>query len=48
MKFSICTDIMYGGLNFEDKLLNIKNAGFDTIEFWGWSNKDISKIKDAI
>ena len=48
MKFSICTDIVYGGLNFEDKLLNIKNAGFDTIEFWGWSNKDISKIKDAI
>ena len=48
MKFSVCADIMYNDMSFEDKIVNIKNSGFDTIEFWGWSNKDILKIKKTI
>ncbi len=45
MKLSICADIMYDGMEFEDKLISIANEGFSNVEFWSWSNKDIAKIK---
>ena len=48
MKLSICADIMYGDIDFCEKIKNIKNKGYDTIEFWQWSNKNIEKIKETI
>ena len=48
MKFSICADIMYGNMDFPDKIRNIKKNGFDTFEFWKWSNKNIDEIKNII
>ncbi len=48
MKFSICTDIMYDGLSFDEKLVKIKVSGFDTIEFWSRSNKDLKLLKKMV
>ncbi len=48
MKFSICADIMYGNMPFSEKIINIKKNGFNTIEFWKWSNKNTDKIKSII
>lgn len=47
MKIDICTDIMYNGLSFSEKVSKIKENGFDAVEFWSWSDKDISEVEKA-
>ena len=47
MNYSINIEPLYSGMDFCEKIKRVKAAGFDTIEFWGWNNKDVPKIKQT-
>lgn len=44
---SVCIDMMYSYCDFYDRFAEVKSCGIDTVEFWGWANKDIEKIKNS-
>lgn len=48
MQLSFCIDMMFSQLDFYDKFDAVKNCGFNTVEFWKWTNKDIDKIANII
>ena len=49
MKFqtSACIEPMYGELPFLDRFQAAKDDGFDFVEFWGWTDKDLDAVKAA-
>ncbi len=49
MKFqkSACIEPMYTELPFLDRFQAAKNDGFDFVEFWGWTDKDLDAVKAA-
>ena len=46
MKKSICIEMLFTEVPFEDRFRLTKESGFDFIEFWAWKHKDIQKIKE--
>ncbi len=44
---SCCIDMMFSYCDFYDRFEEVKKCGIDTIEFWKWSDKILSKIKDS-
>lgn len=47
MKFSVNIEPLYEELDFCDRIPLIKKAGYDSIEFWSWADKDVGKIKET-
>ena len=49
MKFlkSACIEPMYCELPFLDRFQAAKNDGFDFVEFWSWTDKDLDAVKAA-
>src|SRR5574344_892658 len=49
MKFmkSACIEPMYSELPFLDRFQAAKNDGFDLVEFWSWTDKDLAAVKAA-
>ena len=49
MKFqkSACIEPMYSELPFLERFRAAKEDGFDFVEFWGWSDKDLDAVKAA-
>ena len=47
MKRSACIDALYGEIPFLERFQAAKDDGFDAVEFWGWPDKDIDKVKEA-
>lgn len=41
MKKSICLDMMLQNYSYPERFKVAKENGFDAVEFWKWSNKDI-------
>ena len=48
MKYSVCIDMMFPETDFYDRFRLAKDSNVKRIEFWRWSNKDISKIESLI
>lgn len=48
LRVSVCIDMMFSHLDFYDRFAAVKKAGPETVEFWGWRNKDIGRVKDAL
>lgn len=50
MKFkkSACIDAMYTELPFMERIQAAKKDGFEFIEFWGWTDKNIDEVKKII
>ncbi len=48
MKYSACIDMLFPETDFYNRFALAKSAGVDAIEFWKWSNKDLSKIKSEL
>jgi len=48
MQLSFCIDMMFADMDFYEKFGAVKSCGFDTIEFWKWTNKDIDKVKKLL
>jgi hydroxypyruvate isomerase len=46
MKKSVCIEMLFCEVPFDDRFGLARESGFDYIEFWSWKDKDIQKIKD--
>ena len=46
MKKSVCIEMLFTEVPFEDRFRFSRESGFDYIEFWSWKDKDIQKIKE--
>jgi hydroxypyruvate isomerase len=46
MKKSVCIEMLFSEVPFEDRFGLTKVSGFDYLEFWSWQDKDIQKIKE--
>lgn len=49
MKFerSACIEPMYSELPFLDRFQAAKDDGFEYVEFWSWTDKDLDAVKEA-
>lgn len=47
MKFSVCTDAVYAGVDTVSAMRACQALGFDAIEFWTWRHKDMEAIARA-
>ncbi|SEO75569.1 hydroxypyruvate isomerase family protein [Paenibacillus sp. OV219] len=47
MKLSVCVDAVYRGKDFYASIEEIREIGYDTIEFWSWWDKDVEKVAHA-
>jgi hydroxypyruvate isomerase len=45
VRFAVNAEIWWGGLPFEQRIERSLAAGFDTIEFWPWRNKDLAALE---
>ena len=43
-RLSACIEMIFRDLPFTDRIAAAKAAGLDTVEFWGWRNKDLDVI----
>lgn len=48
MKYSACIDMMFAYKDFYDRFEEVKKCGIPAVEFWKWSNKDISRVKSEL
>lgn len=50
MKLSACIEWLFSDAtdNFADRIRLAKKAGLDAVEFWFWSNKDITAVETAL
>lgn len=46
LKFSPCIEMMFRDVDFYDRFAAAKASGVDCCEFWGWSNKDLGRVKE--
>jgi hydroxypyruvate isomerase len=46
MKRSLCIEMFFTDKPFEERFRPAREAGFDYIEFWSWTDKDIPRIKE--
>ena len=44
MRTSLCIDMMFADAAFMEKIDAVKRCGFDTVEFWKWTNKDVDAV----
>ena len=44
IRFSICTEMIFPELSFEEKIEKIAEAGFEGVEFWDWKNKPLDRV----
>lgn len=47
MKPVICFEMLYMQLQSHEKIARIAEAGFSSIEFWGWRDKNLEELKKA-
>jgi len=48
LRFSPCIEMMFTEVDFYDRFKAAKDSGVDCVDFWGWSGRDINKIKNII
>lgn len=46
-KLSACIEMIFRDLPFVERIGATKAAGLDTVEFWGWRNKDLDAVRAA-
>jgi hydroxypyruvate isomerase len=44
VKFSVCTDSIFGSMNTADAIKTVGALGYSAVEFWSWWDKDIRSI----
>jgi len=47
MKKSACIETLFTELPFEGRFKAAKDAGFDCVEFWSWTDKNLDVVKEA-
>ena len=48
MRFSICLEMIYPELDFAARAGWTREAGFTTVEFWGWEGKDLAVLRTLV
>ena len=48
MQYSACIDMMFPQFDFYDRFGEAKKSGLCAVEFWKWSNKDISRVEEEL
>lgn len=46
-RLSVCIEMIFRDLPFVERIAATRAAGLDTVEFWGWRNKDLDAIAEA-
>ena len=46
MKKSLCLEMVFREVPFEDRFRLTRESGFDYIEFWSWKDKNLKKLKE--
>jgi hydroxypyruvate isomerase len=46
MKKSVCIEMLFNEVPFDDRFDLAKKSGFEYIEFWSWKDKDVHQIKE--
>lgn len=46
LKFAPCIEMIFNNLDFYDRFKASRDAGVDYVDFWGWSGRDLDKIKN--
>lgn len=47
MKFSVCIDMIYNELPLDQRVAQVRAAGYDAVEFWRWRDKDLDALERA-
>ncbi len=47
-KLSVCIEMFWRDLPYEERIKRVAQLGFPAFEFWGWRNKEIPKIEAAM
>jgi len=47
-KLSVCIEMYWRDLPYEERIARVAALGFPAFEFWGWKNKDIEAIRAAM
>ena len=45
---SVCIDAVFEGVARPEAIARVADCGIDAIEFWGWWDKDLTEIEDAV
>ncbi len=48
VKLSVCIEMFWRDLPYEERVVRVAALGFPAFEFWGWKNKDLGAIKAAM
>ena len=48
MKYSVCLDALYPGIDPAQAFPDIRAAGMNTVEFWNWSDRDLAALEKAV
>jgi hydroxypyruvate isomerase len=48
VKLSVCIEMFWRDLPVEQRITKVAVLGYPAFEFWGWKNKDLGKIKQAM
>lgn len=48
IKLSACIEMLFSEVGFYDRFEAAKKSGLNAVEFWGWDNKDIGRIKEEV
>jgi len=44
IRFSVCIEMFWKDMPIEERIKEVKKAGFPAFEFWGWKNKNLDNI----
>ena len=47
-KLSVCIEMFWSALPYEERIARVAALGYPAFEFWGWGNKDIAAIRAAM
>ena len=48
VRLSVCIEMYWPDLPYEERIRRVSALGFPAFEFWGWQNKDVPGIKAAM
>ncbi len=48
IRFSVCIEMIFNDLPIYERFFRVKAGGMEAAEIWGWGNRDISQIKEAV
>jgi len=48
VKLSVCVEMMWSDLPFEERIRRVAALGFPAFEFWGWRNKNLDALQAAM